>query len=68
MKECVPTQGEWVILKDDAARGLGLLQLVERRKTAMSNGFIGERPQPFAGLQLRAVRAGETGGGYPLEQ
>ncbi len=55
MEKCVPTKTEWIVLKNDTPLGLHLLQLIKRLEATIGDDFVCERPEMFAGLQLRRV-------------
>ena len=53
MEKGVPTKTEWIVLKNDTPLGLHLLQLIKRLEATIGDDFVCERPEMFAGLQLR---------------
>ena len=56
MKGGTPTNALRMSLEPATALSLHLFQLVERCESPIGKWFIGERPQPFGGLQFRRMR------------
>ena len=66
MKQCSGADKVWVLLQGDAARRLGVFQLLDTGEMAIDQRRIGERPQMLSGLEFRRIRRAGRASGHGL--